>query len=897
MKSINRFNKFTPRSYEWSTYVPKDLNIDFSAFDALLQRQQQGFDSAIAASSKLPQYLDTREDYASKYKTGVDQAVSDITSAYANGNVQEGNRKLRDMSLSLNQQWQPGGLAYELNQEYTDYQTAAQNVDKYYKDQKAENSANRDRSLSNLTQAKSNPFNYNDKTGLYTRQAISPSLYPYVDIQEEAQKAVKEIKEQGHTDIVPMGPAWFKKIQTEEVTPETIKAVTEQLLQQPKYRDQMETELWKQKQAYTPEQLDALTQGTQKQVIDQFNGQVKQLDTKLSSGKAADIKQIQQVLANEGLYDGPIDGKNGVDTKAAYDRFKTTKAQEVQSKAQGITPESLLKQNLVNNYVKPLVQTYAYKKEEESLISNAEYLTRLKLQSAKSNTAALIGAVQSLKDVPQSNTLVSPGAARPMEALDDIRKNFNTSYEQSKGTFDRVVQFSGVGTMAGTSNPNDINTITNLRLQSKTPGEFEAKLHAAGLQNANAGQLWNFYSSPAADGLKSSYSTMAQAKSNIDNIDTAKTSAVQNYFGTPEGKKDLGSLRKSFKLDGLDDLQIANMVASKDPRLSNKVDSKYPQTFAGASYNANYVSSGEKVLSNVNSAAKTNPNLFPQSLRGYSLNAIEGAGADLEKVIIDDIKTGNTLGYHSEGQAGVVFKDAGGSKIDSDEVDATKATLRFNVDAKGITYYITAPTQDGKSTVTAAIEAPTAEHGDRLRQMALQMKKESAVSGDRALASQAEQLYVLSTRGERTSRAVEDVINVTDKNGRQLSDIVDPTRSKAGSIATFGNNANMKGLPVGEEIEANGLVYQKYKVRNPKTGDQSYLLTYKTANGQYVPVNNSNGGLYYGTSIEAESPIWDAEMMNQVPVQVTQQKVKANTITERQMNALLLTQPQDNNDE
>lgn len=44
-----------------------------------------------------------------------------------------------------------------------------------------------------------------------------------------------------------MSPAWFHKIETEEVTPETIKQVTEVLLQQPKYQEQRAIELWREK--------------------------------------------------------------------------------------------------------------------------------------------------------------------------------------------------------------------------------------------------------------------------------------------------------------------------------------------------------------------------------------------------------------------------------------------------------------------------------------------------------------------------------------------------------------------------------------------------------------------------------------------------------------------------
>lgn len=57
-------------------------------------------------------------------------------------------------------------------------------------------------SLDKLQKASQGEFKQDKSTGMYQRANIVPSLHPYVDIAEEAQKLVKEIKENGRTDII-----------------------------------------------------------------------------------------------------------------------------------------------------------------------------------------------------------------------------------------------------------------------------------------------------------------------------------------------------------------------------------------------------------------------------------------------------------------------------------------------------------------------------------------------------------------------------------------------------------------------------------------------------------------------------------------------------------------------
>ena len=145
--AITRFDKFTPRDYNMEWYAPKEFMPNFEAWSELLSTQQSKYDQAILASQKLPKHLQHRTDLAGEYKQKVTSGIDDISKTYMEKGLTEGNRKMRDFGLAYSQDWQPGGLAYELEQEYTDYANAQAQIDKYYKDNKAEHSVNRRFSL------------------------------------------------------------------------------------------------------------------------------------------------------------------------------------------------------------------------------------------------------------------------------------------------------------------------------------------------------------------------------------------------------------------------------------------------------------------------------------------------------------------------------------------------------------------------------------------------------------------------------------------------------------------------------------------------------------------------------------------------------------------------------
>lgn len=906
---INRFHKFPQYDFGMKHYAPETFVPNFEAWDSMLAAQQTKYDTALSLKNKHPKYLPNREDLAAQYINEADTNVNNITDQYLKNGVTGGNRAIRDYGLKLNKDWQPGGVAYELENEYNDYVKASGEIDKYYKDNKAENSANRDYSLHKLKESVNQPMEKNPVTGLYTRRGISPEIIPYVDISDEALKIVKEIKDSGRTDIVAMNPYWFQKITTEGVTKETVKAVTDALLAQPKYQQQQQVELWKMKQGIPPERQQEIVNASKKSTLENVNNNLKQIQTLAGSNNKSDIMDLQKQLANEGLYDGKIDGDFGKKSKEALNEYVNKTKEEAKTKADNISIDGILSQQLKNNYATPLIRAFSREKVDKDLVFNQETALKAKLASQRSETAKLISAMQSLKDPETSDYLVTPGKASAIESIDKLKVSADETINAAKKTFGTIVKSSELSTLVGSADPNMINEITQLRIQSRTPEEFTNKLMMSGFVTIDANKaskIYDFYNSPAAGNLNNAYLAMNEANAQKESITKAEASLSGQYANSPEGKKELAKIKKEIGFKGSDDDLVSLIV--KDDSSLNKRTNYAPGAVAGY---GNISTPGQLVVGTNfgkdfkekrNEYAKVNKLELPQSLRGYTINASGGYGKKVESLIKDDLQTGYTLGY-----TGLNFTKIGTDEaVDKKDLNLDKTDIKINVTGDKITYYMTGKTNNSKNPelVTGSADAPS-EHYDKLRVLSLDMKKQAVETKDASLDALANNLYRITTGGSALENAYDDPVIVNSKNGDKLRDVIDPTRSKKGDIITFKNNENVIGMPIGREKEVDGKTFKKFKVTNPKTGGQSYIQTVKTTsrdkNGnlqeQYLPVNNKQGGLYYDSSLEADNVIIDLQMMREIPVNVNQQKVSNTNLTDEEQIQLMLGVQSQNRDD
>jgi len=885
MATISRFNKFLDRDYSMKFHMPEMFSPNFEAWDSMLAGQQQKYNAAMAATQKYPKHLEWRGDLAGEYKKEVESKLDDITNSFINEGVRGGNRKMRDFAFELNQKWNPGGLAYELEKEYEEYAGGVKQITEYYEKNKAENSANRTYSLHKLKQDAQGEFKFNPDTGLYSRSGVVPNLIPYVDIADEAFKVAKEIKESGTTSIIARGPAWFEKIKRQGVTEETVREVTEALLEQPKYAQQIGVEKWLIDQNTTPEQKASMEEQAKGRVL-QNKANVEKEITKLStSTDEKDRKALQNQLKEAGYYKGPIDGDIGKDTENAIELYKQELGEKTAQNMGNVKYDNLVKNQMIDSYTRPLIKAFSREMIDKDLIYNRQWADSMKVRVGRQNTLDLVTAIQSLKNPEQSDYIVSPAIGTPMEALTNIKKKQEEIYNESEKGFNQVVKLSGIGNALGTTAPNKINDVANARTLSKDAEEFKQRMIKLGYNEDQGASAWDFFNSPAANDLQQSYLTMQDAKQMLDTTNKAEASMIENFAKTPTGKQEIQAAKNKMGFKGSDE-EFTKLLAESRGK-SRYEDYSFWDRIGG---NRKEIlkqqwkdMASDKFFSKMDNHYKNDPEAIPQSLRGYSFNALEGAGGDLRKLVFDDFKAKHTVGYSSDGASGVKFKVVG----TNDEVDDAEVTLddvSFDVNASGVTYYMTGTS--GKKKVSAVVQAP-ATHMPKLRQVAIDMKKEAKDGNDPGLDAVANNLYAVTTEGPRYQNAVEDNLALNTKNTKLLDNVIDIDNSFGETRRTFGTNPNIRGTEVGSPSFVDGNKYQKYKVYNPKTGRNAYMLTIEVETNddkgnkilQQAPVRNSSGGLYYESSQEAESPIWDRRISSQIPVEINQQKVKQTNVT------------------
>lgn len=884
--TINRFNRFMPRDYSMKWYMPEVYVPDFQQWDSLLAGQQQKYNAAMAATQKYPKHLEWRKDLAGEYKQNIETKLDDITTSFINEGVRTGNRKLRDFAFELNQQWNPGGLAHELEKEFEDYQSGIKQITDYYEKNKAENSANRTYSLFKLKEAAQGEFKRDPNTGLYSRAGIVPELVPYVDIAEEALKVVKEIKDSGTTSIVSRGPAWFEKIQREGVTEETIREVTDALLEQPKYSQQLSVEKWLIDKNIPQDKKDAIVNEAKDRLANTVVKVQEDVNKLAKSKDEKDRKSLQKQLKEAGYYEGTIDGKIGKQSQEAIDKYLKDLTDKTNKKSDAINYDNLIETEIRDSYARPLIKAFAREKINRDLIFNRQWEVNARIASQRKASADLVAAIQSLKNPEKSEYIATPGMARPMETIEKLKQDHQKAYNESKKAFDQVAQWSGITDIIGYRAPNKIHEVTQAKIGSKTYKDFVTKMQGMGYGEEIASNAWNFYNSPAAGELYTSYTHMNTAKQAIDGINNTKTSMALDYSKTPEGKKEIEKLRKTSNFKGTDQELIEKLVTGTGVTMEARPITIYSDKEFGLPIQSeSNVTIGGNFINKMNDYYQNKPEAIPESLRGYRFKALKGAGADMENVVKKDFKEGYTLGYTSLDGGEPYYSHIGkNNKIDPSEVEMTG--LSFDVTPAGVIYYATGKDANGKP-VSAIMNAPRS-HFPNLANVAIDMKKEAKDGDNEFLDNLSNSLYAVTTEGPQYQQAVDDALILNEKNTAPLKNVIDPRRSENGKVETFGNNANIRGTAVGAPIIVDGLSYQKFKVYNPKTEDTSFMLTLETKNGLYLPVANKKGGLYYKSSTDAEAPIWDRRLMNKVPVEINQQTFKPTTLSEEDLKIITI---------
>lgn len=356
----NRFDVFPNHDYSFKIHSPQKFVPDLSMLDSLLGGLQKEYDTGSSTLARImPNYLrnsPTDVAAAKAFRTKYDKLIKESTDAFSAGNINEGRRIMSNALREVEKDQLPGGDYYELGNRVDQFKAITDNYKTKFKDAPGEY-LNEVLSRINLT-----PFR--DASTGEVNAIGDPNIGAYINIGEELDKRLNGFKADKGT-IVRIGDKWVYKESKEEVRPEDVQRAANTILGERRFQQQLGIE------------ADISARSIDKAGLDEAN---KKYAASLLSGLSP--RQLQQKLKKEGYYKGAIDGKIGPDTKAAIADFTKDNSSYYKDE------RSLAGNRVIETYVNPLVDKYAYTSIDKDTKVNSYALEKEKIDYMNYNPFA-----------------------------------------------------------------------------------------------------------------------------------------------------------------------------------------------------------------------------------------------------------------------------------------------------------------------------------------------------------------------------------------------------------------------------------------------------------------------------------------------------------------------------
>lgn len=661
---INRFDRFLPKSFDWQTLPTQLPQLNYELLDGLLAQQQTQLEQSKLISQKVPNALQTEDDLAKQqqYKQLVEQGLNDVTKAYTEQGIQAGNRAYKDYVNNIKQQWQPSGLASVLESRYQGYQQGKKAIDDYYKDET--NPVYKQYAYDQLNNQVASGTGYDPTTGKYNTVA-TPELFKNPNLRKAILEGIKEIDESGTTQF--LGDLnkdwWIQKIKTSGRPEDKVRLMTEALMQQPEFANELKVEGWYQNR-------DGNAKGRADQYIQSQKDQLKNLEGLHSEAeKGKGVKEWQTFLAQEG-YDVTPDGKFGAATKQA--------GKDYLEKQKGIIDQNEKDPNLQASVSqKTLQKTYTNyalgfvdKKVEKDLIFNKAKDAIMNASIQRARTQALISGFDALKPTPNSNVLVTPTTGVDLE----------TSFSQLKANQETTKQFEQQLNDGLTKNKNSVfygwtpsNVAEAQRLFDSIPNNVTGEERKAQFKQLLANNSDYKFSPEQSEGIFNAVQTNPSIKQGFEELQKMKENEQMlkdyngeiagQYVDTPEGRKALVMINE-FRQPGETDAQLAARALAQPDKFVSRggdIGESGGVEFDMGTQFANRMKGDVKKQQKAGMQYKTQ--------NGYVVSF--GNQDDFMKPSIDMLNSAitnqSTFDFKSEGKAGLIFRNDDGSKYDGNQ--------------------------------------------------------------------------------------------------------------------------------------------------------------------------------------------------------------------------------------
>ena len=686
---INKYDKTArPIDLSWTTYIPKNPELDVAGFDSVLQQQQGQYDQVSLLSEKKPNVLNNEEDWKlyNDYKKSTDAGLNEVANAYTKG-VTQGQLAYKNFLNQVRKDWSPGGKADILNQRYTQYQTALKNIDDFYKDDPSP--VNKTLAKQGLANQLKNPIIQDPSTGQYS-SISSPELHKNPDINKAIDEMLKEIKANGDTTFLGEDKDWWiKKIQTETREPERIKLAYQALSNQPEYASQINRDAQYRALATNPEEHKARFEQKQNNALKS----IESLANKATSDPNA-TTELQQLLRNEG-YNVTVDGKYGPQTKNAASELLKQKKQDVQDNINSYDFNSQLREDVNQSYLGYALRG-AYQKRDIDLVFNQAKKALLddarKREENQINRDRLNFEYQS-KD--QSQILVADGLAQQLPEIQKYAEDAKVNRDQLKQKLNQALNKSDVFRGWKLENVGEAY-MKWLKVTGNSEDEKKANFKAMlndGDYKFSDQQVQSLYEQMMAPESASSIKTMlkgyGEANNEVQRVDEGLSYVAEQYSQTTEGKKTIARLRERMpqEFQNLSDNQLLQKAIFNPDQF--EVNTSKASSVGGMSV-VDFPNPAEQakqaMFGDVKKQIKEGKNYNWGSLGTFEIYA--GTKDNTLKPIFDmtaqAIETGEGGNFSSFGLMGLNFKDNKGNSVEGETKKVGKIAVAKNIKGEPI---------------------------------------------------------------------------------------------------------------------------------------------------------------------------------------------------------------------
>jgi hypothetical protein len=392
---MNRFDK--PRQYDYSfdRYMPELYMPNFEAWGQVVTNRAKEDAAMQELLAKMPKYIEEGEysykndkgetitekygdteafkNYAQKIE-GFQKAINEAALA---GDGNRYRQLMKEAQREISKDWGAMGTATILEERQKGFTEGMKKLKEY--EEKATDGgkwAAVNKNYAQLQFLKGVGVYKPDDSGY--KGIIEPSVFPYVDIKEEA---LKYMKEAGYNDIeienLPETNGWQFRSRTKSITDEALKGLNEHLRSE-NFAKQYEIERFG---VFQKSDFSDIQAGVDEhnQKVDDVNKQFDKtqalnLDLENEGDKNADkVKKLQEGLKAFGLYNGEIDGKYGPKTAEAAKKFKSYTKEQLG--VQELTPQQYVQKGLESKYRTVAYGTIDYLKSD---VLSQPYLLWLK---------------------------------------------------------------------------------------------------------------------------------------------------------------------------------------------------------------------------------------------------------------------------------------------------------------------------------------------------------------------------------------------------------------------------------------------------------------------------------------------------------------------------------------